>query len=106
LERRWGAKIHKRGHYRDSARSSRQRSVSSPGVRWIVLAVVVQVRLHAAAVGLAISDGPGHDPGREPATGPAPQNAGHAGTPTGQLDFDAGCQECRASCWVTWRTAF
>ena len=43
LERRWGAKIHKRGHYRDSARSSRQRSVSSPGLRWIVLAVVVQV---------------------------------------------------------------
>lgn len=43
LERRWGAKIRKRGHYRDSARSSRERSVSSPGLRWIVLAVVVQV---------------------------------------------------------------
>ncbi len=43
LERRWGAHISKRGHYRDSARSSRQRSVSSPGLRWIVLAVVVQV---------------------------------------------------------------
>ena len=38
LERRWGAKIRKRGHYRDSARSSHQRSVSSPGLRWIVLA--------------------------------------------------------------------
>jgi hypothetical protein len=43
LERRWGAKIRKRGHYRDSARSSHQRSVSSPGLRWIVLAVVVSV---------------------------------------------------------------
>src|SRR5215472_6291380 len=43
LERRWGAHISKRGHYRDSARSSRQRSVSSPGLRWIVLAVVVRV---------------------------------------------------------------
>lgn len=43
LERRWGAKIRKRGHYRDSARSSHQRSVSSPGLRWIVLAVVVRV---------------------------------------------------------------
>jgi hypothetical protein len=41
LERRWGAKIRKRGHYRDSALSSRKRSVSSPGLRWIVLAVVV-----------------------------------------------------------------
>ena len=33
LERRWGAKISKRGHYRDSALSSRKRSVSSPGLR-------------------------------------------------------------------------
>src|SRR5690348_2654169 len=41
LERRWGSKISKRGHYRDSALSSRQRSVSSPGLRWIVMAVVV-----------------------------------------------------------------
>jgi hypothetical protein len=43
LERRWGSKIRKRGHYRDSARSSHERSVSSPGLRWIVLAVVVRV---------------------------------------------------------------
>jgi hypothetical protein len=41
LERRWGASISKRGHYRDSALSSRERSVSSPGLRWIVMAVVV-----------------------------------------------------------------
>ena len=41
LERRWGAKISKRGHYRDSALSSRKHSVSSPGLRWIVMAVVV-----------------------------------------------------------------
>lgn len=33
LERRWGAKISKRGHYRDSALSSRKQSVSSPGLR-------------------------------------------------------------------------
>src|SRR2546421_6393267 len=41
LERRWGSKSSKRGHYRDSALSSRKRSVSSPGLRWIVMAVVV-----------------------------------------------------------------
>ncbi|HEY7419449.1 MAG TPA: transposase, partial [Ktedonobacteraceae bacterium] len=41
LERRWGGKIRKRGHYRDSTLSSRERSVSSPGLRWIVMAVVV-----------------------------------------------------------------
>jgi hypothetical protein len=41
LERRWGSKISKRGHYRDSALSSRERSVSSPGLRWIVMALVV-----------------------------------------------------------------
>jgi hypothetical protein len=43
LERRWGPRIHKRGHYHDNVRSSHQRSVSSPGLRWIVLAVVVRV---------------------------------------------------------------
>jgi len=31
LERRWGAKMSTRGHDRDSALSSRERSVSSPG---------------------------------------------------------------------------
>ncbi len=41
LERRWGPKISKRGHYRDSALSSLKRSVSSPGLRWIVMAAVV-----------------------------------------------------------------
>lgn len=43
LERRWGPQIHKRGHYRDSALSSHKRSVSSPGLRWIVMAAVVPV---------------------------------------------------------------
>jgi len=43
LERRWGPLIKKRGHYRDSALSSRKRSVSSSGLRWIVMAVVVPV---------------------------------------------------------------
>ena len=43
LERRWGAHISKRGHYRDSALSSRKQSVSSPGLRWIVMAVVVSL---------------------------------------------------------------
>ncbi|MDQ6659954.1 MAG: transposase [Chloroflexota bacterium] len=41
LERRWGSQISKRGHYRASALSSREHSVSSPGLRWIVMAVVV-----------------------------------------------------------------
>ena len=41
LERSFGSKSSLRGHYRDSALSSRERSVSSPGLRWIVMAVVV-----------------------------------------------------------------
>jgi hypothetical protein len=41
LERGWGGKIRKRGHYRDSALSSRKHSVSSPGLRSLVMAVVV-----------------------------------------------------------------
>ena len=41
LERRWGPMITKRGNFRDSALSSRKRAVSSSGLRWIVMAVVV-----------------------------------------------------------------
>jgi hypothetical protein len=61
-ERRWGAKISKRGHYRDSALSSRERSVSSPGLRWIVMAVVVTLPWTKASLGLALSLCPGNDP--------------------------------------------
>src|SRR5947199_9091205 len=61
LERRWGAKISKRGHYRDSALSSRKRSVSSPGLRWIVMAVVVTLPWTEASLGLALPVCPGHD---------------------------------------------
>ena len=41
LERRWGRRITKRGHYRDSLASSRKRAVSTSGLRWIVLALVI-----------------------------------------------------------------
>ena len=43
LERRWGRKIRIRGHYRDPLASSKERSVSTCGIRWIVLALVVAV---------------------------------------------------------------
>ena len=41
LERRWGRRINKRGHYRDPLASSRKRSVSTSGLRWVVLTLVV-----------------------------------------------------------------
>lgn len=41
LERRWGAHIKKRGHYRDPLVSSKQRAVATSGLRWIVLALVI-----------------------------------------------------------------
>jgi DDE superfamily endonuclease len=41
LERRWGRRITKRGHYRDPLASSKQRSVAASGVRWIVLTLVI-----------------------------------------------------------------
>ena len=41
FERRWGRRIKKRGHYRDPLASSKQRSVATSGVRWIVLALVI-----------------------------------------------------------------
>ncbi len=43
LERRWGRKIGIRGHYRDPLASSKDRSVSASGIRWIVLALIVTV---------------------------------------------------------------
>lgn len=43
LERRWGGQISTRGHSRDSMLSSKERSVSSPGLRWMVMAVVVSL---------------------------------------------------------------
>ncbi len=43
LERRWGPQIRKRGHWRDSLASSRQMNVSASGLRWLVLAVVINV---------------------------------------------------------------
>src|SRR5205085_2665080 len=41
LERRWGHKISKRGHWRDSLRSSKEHSVSTSGLRWVTMALVV-----------------------------------------------------------------
>ncbi len=43
LERRWGKKVRIRGHCRDPLASSKERSVSASGIRWIVLALVVTV---------------------------------------------------------------
>src|SRR3954466_13797582 len=43
LERRWGKQIRIRGHYRDPLASSKERSVSASGIRWVVLALVVTV---------------------------------------------------------------
>ena len=37
LERRWGRKISKRGHYRDNLQSSKEQSVSTSGLRWVVM---------------------------------------------------------------------
>jgi hypothetical protein len=41
LERRWGRRIKRRGHYHDPLASSKKRSVSSCGLRWIVLTLMV-----------------------------------------------------------------
>jgi hypothetical protein len=43
LERRWGRKISKRGHYRDNLQSSKEQSVSTSGLRWVVMMLVVRV---------------------------------------------------------------
>jgi len=52
LERRWGPQIRKCGHWRDSLASSRQMNVTTSGLRWLVLAVVVNVPWTAYAIAL------------------------------------------------------
>lgn len=43
LERRWGAQIRKRGHWRDSLASSQGQNVTTSGLRWLVFALVVKL---------------------------------------------------------------
>jgi hypothetical protein len=69
LERRWGHKRSLRGHYRDSLLSSKERSVSSPGLRWIVMSVVVTLPWTVAVVGTAFLVCTHHDPRGERTAG-------------------------------------
>jgi hypothetical protein len=75
LERRWGGKSSLRGHYRESALSSRKQSVS----RWIVMAVVVTLPWTLAVMGLAFLVRAGYDPRGKRAARQAAQNGGHVG---------------------------
>jgi hypothetical protein len=43
LERRWGRRIRKRGHWRDNLASGKGLNVSTSGLRWLVLALVVKL---------------------------------------------------------------
>ena len=52
LERRWGPQIRKGGHWRDGRSSSKQRHVSTRGLRWLVFAVVVNVPWTEYAIAL------------------------------------------------------
>ena len=62
LERRWGRKICIRGHYRDPLASSKERSVSASGIRWIDLALVVTVPWSKRAWALPILSLPSPTP--------------------------------------------
>src|SRR3954453_23855730 len=62
LERRWGKKIRIRGHYRDPLASSKERSVSASGIRWIVLALGVTVPWATKAWALPILSLPSPTP--------------------------------------------
>ena len=61
LERRWGRRINKRGHSRDPPACSRKRSVSTRGLRWIVLTLVVTPPWTTRCRALPI---PGSSPGQ------------------------------------------
>ena len=80
-ERRWGGQIRKRGHDRDSMLSSKERSVSSPGLRWIVMAVVVNVPWTRAALGVAVRVCAGNDPRNQRTAGQATHDDRDVGAP-------------------------
>ena len=61
LERRWGRRINKRGHYRDPLASSRKRAVSTSGLRWVVLTLVVTPPWNTRCWALPV---PGSSPGQ------------------------------------------
>ncbi len=74
LERRWGPQIRKRGHFRDSLLSSRKKSVSNSGLRWIVLSLVVNVPWTKHCVALPVLSVAGSFTESQPATQAPPQN--------------------------------
>ena len=85
LERRWGSQVSKRGHYRDSALSSKERSVSSPGLRWMVIAVVVSLPQAPGSDGLCLSRACWRRlAARQRAAGQAAQDGRNVGAPGDQ----------------------
>lgn len=62
LERRWGRHINKRGHYRDPLASSRTRSISTSGLHWIVLTLVVTLPWNSRYWALPILSVPAQHP--------------------------------------------
>ena len=85
LERRWGKKIRIRGHYRDPLASSKERSVSAGGIRWIVLALVVTVPWAARPWALPILSLPSPDSQGQPEAGATPQDHRRARPPDDRL---------------------
>jgi len=84
LEGRWGPKMRKRGHDRDSALSSHARGVEQPWVAVDRAGSRRQGAVDQAAVGLTLSVCLGHDSGGQRASRDPPQNPRAAGAPSGQ----------------------
>src|SRR5437868_14890230 len=75
-----------RGHYRDSALSSRERKVRSPGLRWIVMAVVVTLPWTKPRCALPFLCVLATTPLRKREVGNTAQDRGHASTSDGEPD--------------------
>jgi len=83
LERRWGRKISKRGHWRDSLRSSKEREVE---YEWLTVGdhgVGGEPALDETAVGAAVLECLGHHPKGECSAGQAAQDHRLHRPPTG-----------------------
>jgi hypothetical protein len=105
LERRWGTKIRKRGHFRDSALSSRERRVRSPGLRWIVMAVVVTLPWTKQRWALPFLCVLATTPEVSEKLGKRHQTVGMRARQMVSEARVVGCQQCLSRSWETWPTA-
>ena len=100
LERRWGRRINKRGHYRDSLASSRKRSVSTSGLRWVVLTLIVTPPWTTRRWALPVLSVPAPTPQVSERLGLRHKTVAQWARQMIQVVRCGGCRTSPSPCWV------